>query len=152
MTAINHALSGSIIGLVVSNPTLALLLAFISHYFLDIIPHFGVKEDNDAFIKSKKFKIFLTFDIALCVLLALTIFIIKPKDYLIVILCAFLATSPDLVNLKKFILLNQNKKYKASKLYRFSAYIQWFERPIGLIVEAFWFLASSFIVLELLLK
>ncbi len=152
MTAINHAITGSIIGLTISNPFIAVPLAFISHYFLDLIPHYGTKQDNDKFIKSKYFKTFLCVDILLCIILAIVLFIIKPTSYLIVILCAFIATSPDLVNLKKFILINQNKNYKPGLLYRMSAFIQWFEKPIGLIVEIAWFLASGFILVELLLK
>lgn len=152
MTAINHAITGSIIGLTISNPFIAVPLAFISHYLLDIIPHFGSKQDNDKFIKSKKFKIFLSIDILLCIILAVSLFIIKPTSYLIVILCAFIATTPDLVNLKRFILINLNKEYKPGLLYKMSAFIQWFERPIGLNVEIAWFLASGFILIELLLK
>ena len=82
----------------------------------------------------------------------MSLFIIKPTSYLIVILCAFIATTPDLVNLKRFILINLNKEYKPGLLYKMSAFIQWFERPIGLNVEIAWFLASGFILIELLLK
>ncbi len=152
MTAINHALTGAIIGLTITNPFLAIPIAFISHYFLDSLPHFGITKDNDKFIRSKGFKIFLSLDISACIILALIIFLINTRSYLIVILCAFIATSPDLVNLKRFILVNKNKVFKPGIIYRFSAFIQWFEKPIGAIVEVIWFIASGLILFELLLK
>jgi hypothetical protein len=34
-------LAGSIIGLAISNPVLAVVLAFVSHFVMDALPHFG---------------------------------------------------------------------------------------------------------------
>ncbi len=39
MILIAHLLFGAVIGHLVKNPALALILAFFSHYFLDLLPH-----------------------------------------------------------------------------------------------------------------
>lgn len=41
MTAVNHAVTGSIIVVGISNPAIGLPLAIMSHFFLDALPHFG---------------------------------------------------------------------------------------------------------------
>ena len=53
MTATNHALSGALIGLAVMQPILALPLAFVSHFMLDAVPHFGFDE-HGGHLKNKK--------------------------------------------------------------------------------------------------
>ena len=41
MTITNHLLAGSLIGLTVAQPALAIALAFASHFVMDALPHFG---------------------------------------------------------------------------------------------------------------
>ncbi len=70
MTATNHAVTGAIIGLTVANPVAAVVAALLSHFILDMIPHFGSDED---FISTMKFRVMLVVDALLCV--ALVIFL-----------------------------------------------------------------------------
>jgi hypothetical protein len=112
MTITNHAITGAVIGLAVHN---------LSHFVCDAIPHFGVGERGSTrgFLKSKGFKSLLLFDALGCVSLAIVIFLLSPKDWFLVDVCAFLATSPDLLWLPMFINANQNKLWKHNLIMRF---------------------------------
>ena len=41
MVITNHVLAGSLIGIGIKEPTLAITLAFVSHFVMDALPHFG---------------------------------------------------------------------------------------------------------------
>ena len=58
MTATNHALTGAIIGFTVVAP-LAFLVAILSHFVLDAIPHFGANVPDNMHIKNIWFKKYL---------------------------------------------------------------------------------------------
>ena len=135
MTATNHALTGALIGFSVSDPFIAIPLAFISHFVLDIVPHFGSNTKNDDWVKSINFKILLAVDIIFCIILGLAILILRPRNYLLAFICAIIATSPDLVHLKRFINVNKDKTHKPNWFEVFSGRIQWFEKPSGALVE-----------------
>jgi hypothetical protein len=87
-------LFGAAIGSIVKSIPLAIILAFLSHYFLDFIPHLDYHLKNT---EKKKWIIMLpniskiSFDFFLGVLL---IFLFS-KNQPIIYLCAFLAIVPD---------------------------------------------------------
>lgn len=146
MTAINHALTGAIIGLLIPIPVIAVPVAFLSHFVCDAIPHFGPNKNNTSWITTKRFRNLLIIDASLCILLVLVLFITKPQDWFQAIICAFLATSPDLVWINRLRLEKQNKIWKPSLFSKFASNIQWFEKPIGAIIEVAWFIAGIFII------
>jgi hypothetical protein len=149
MTATNHALTGAIIGAAVHQPWLALPAAFLSHYILDMTPHFGVDED---FIKTKGFRYLLYVDALLCVILALVLAVAGPQHWFVVVLGTFLATAPDLFWINKYRYVGQKRlnKWKPNIYSRFASKIQWFEKPIGAAVEVAWFIGALTILLQLL--
>ena len=69
MTATNHGLSGYLMGAVLPLP-LAIPAAFLSHFILDKIPHYGV--DNNQKNSSRVYKLIVFGDVilALCLLAA----------------------------------------------------------------------------------
>jgi hypothetical protein len=140
LTAINHALTGALIGFSVSNPVLAVFLALVSHFILDALPHFGSRVDNDAWIKSKPFISMVAIDAVLCFTLVLVIAYNHPLNYVLAAFCAFVAASPDLISFNRFYSNLKNKKWKPNLYTKFASKIQWFERPIGASVEVTWFL------------
>lgn len=142
MTATNHALTGALIGLTISNPWLAVPAALLSHVICDMIPHFGMGE---AWIKQKSFRLYLLGDALLCIVLVGLMAITAPAGWLLAVVCAFVATSPDLLWIRKFMLRQQRKPFHETGLERFLVKIQWFEKPSGLIVELAW--ATGTIVL-----
>jgi hypothetical protein len=148
MRAINHALTGAIIGLSVSDPLIALPVSFLSHYVLDAIPHHGQKkvDDKRSNLVSKLFIYMLIADAMLCFILVLIIFIIKPRHWLTAIICAFLAASPDFFSFDRFYKTIKNKPWKENIYTKFASNIQWFEKPIGAVVEIVWFISMIFII------
>lgn len=147
MVATNHALTGALIGLTVSNPLVAVVAAFFSHFVLDAIPHFGMGKN---FVNTKAFKIMLSVDASLCIALVGALFWLHHSYWLVPAICAFAATSPDLWHIRSFQRSLSGKVYEPGLIARFSAKIQWFERPIGAVIEAVWAVAVSFIVASLI--
>jgi hypothetical protein len=129
-------MTGAIIGLSISAPV-AIPLAFVSHYALDALPHHDSKDKS-----LKKVTLILLVDIILCLVLVLIIFIIRPSYWWLAILCAFLATSAD------FMWFSGYNDLRTGKIPRPAAQrhvivalhekVQWFQKPIGVIVEIVW--------------
>ena len=145
MTATNHALTGAIIGLVVGEPLLALPLALVSHFVCDAIPHFGSRH-SEATIKTKTFQNYLVVEVALCFGLVLGLAFFRPDHWLLAAICAFLATSPDLLWINRFRTLRQGRRWRPGWFSKFAAGIQWFQRPIGAVVEVAWFLGALVLI------
>jgi hypothetical protein len=140
MIATNHALAGALIGLTVQNPWVALPAALISHVICDIIPHFGM--GSDAWLRSRSFKLYLLADAVLCGLLVLALFLSQQPNWFLASCCAFLAASPDFLWIKKFLAELKHKKYTYNTAERILGGIQWFQRPIGALVEVSWFVGA----------
>ncbi|MBI1856990.1 hypothetical protein HY003_02380 [Candidatus Saccharibacteria bacterium] len=147
MTATNHALTGSLIGLSVINPFVALPLAFLSHFVLDALPHFGNKTLE---MNSSEFTLMLMVDAWFCLLLVCVLLILQPSGWLVVIASAFLATLPDFMWFPKYWRAIKHRPKRAYKnmFVRFHANIQWSETPKGAYVEIAW----ALIVATLLMR
>jgi hypothetical protein len=150
MTAVNHALTGATIAFVLGNPVLAVPLAFLSHFVCDAIPHYTPNIPDEIWIRSKAFKGLLIADGSFCTLLVALLAIYRPEHWLLASICAFLATSPDLVWLNHFVKSAQNKPWKPSLFSKFAAKIQWYARPLGVTVEIAWAIAGISIVTQFL--
>lgn len=150
MTAINHALTGAFIGLTISEPAIALPVAFASHFVLDAIPHYDVSEESEKErIDSKKFFILqIVAGAALCFLLVLLLALARPRHWIVAAICAFLATSPDLFWIKKYLVIKKSNKLLPNKnwFWHFHGLIQWFQRPIGAVVEITWLVSMLVLV------
>ena len=146
MTATNHALTGAIVGLVVGEPGLAIPLAFVSHFVCDALPHFGSQDTNEIRIASKGFRNYLIVDASLCIILVIALAITQPKNWLLAAICAFLAASPDFGWINKFRQARSGKKWHPSFFSKFAGGIQWFQRPIGAVVEVVWFVGAIAII------
>lgn len=146
MRAINHALTGAVIGLSVAEPAIALPAAFFSHFVCDTIPHFGSPKVE---VGSRRFTVFLIVDALLCVALVAWIFFSGSPNWWLASACAFLAASPDFLELRRFVALNRRKQFSCNRLEFILKKIQWFERPIGAWVEAAWFAAGLIVITAL---
>ena len=149
MTATNHALTGAAIGLIVGEPLLALPAAFASHFVCDALPHFGAKHPN-RIIKTAGFRTYLMLEAGLCFTLVCLLAIVQPEHWLLASFCAFLAASPDLFWLNKYLKISRGKHWKRSAFSTFAGEIQWFQRPVGAAVEAAWFIAAILVILPFL--
>ena len=141
MTATNHALTGALVAIAINNPV-AIPIAFLAHFAMDAIPHFGVSEP-DLFKKHRSglFIKVLIID-SIFVLLAL-IFVphaIQPEvpiwlTFLSMIACM----SPDLV--WGWHLYHEVVNKVTRKTTWFSKWhkkIQWKEIEWGALVEVAW--------------
>ena len=52
------------------------------------------------------------------------------------------AASPDFLSIRRFVAVRRGKRFVYNKLELFLKKIQWFERPIGAIVEVVWFVGA----------
>lgn len=141
MMATNHALAGALLGLSIGHP-IALPLAFASHFALDSIPHYT---DERLKISSKRFVYLLLVDAFLCFLLVTMLALVRPDQWLLAALCAFLATSPDFMWVGKFLRARRGEAEQAltNPIMRFHSRIQWFTRPVGAVVELVWLVGAS---------
>lgn len=147
MTATNHALTGAAIGLIVSQPALAIPLALLSHFICDSLPHFGVAESKKSkLLKSDKFRNYLGIEAIMCLLLVAMLMIMRPQNWLLAAVCAFIAASPDLLSFNRYRKTRQGLKWRPNAYQRFAHGIQWFERPAGAVVEIAWFIAAVAVV------
>lgn len=143
MTATNHALTGALIGLVTGNAWIAVPAALASHFVCDAIPHFDVPgATREKRIGSKLFlRVQIIFGAVMCGLLVGTLASFHPGHWLLASVCAFVATSPDLLSIPRFVSVRRGDKDPVHRwwLWQFHHRIQWFERPIGAVVEIAWF-------------
>jgi len=150
MTAINHAMTGAIIGLVVGQPLIAVPAALASHFVCDALPHFRSSEEGEAFLRASWFVNYLVIEVLLCVALVALLAYTGPLHWQLAVACAFLAAAPDLISYKRFRLARLRKRYNPGAYVRFASKIQWFEKPIGAMVEVAWFAAAAIILLPFL--
>jgi hypothetical protein len=145
VTAPNHALTGALIGLTVHEPLLAAPLAFLSHFACDAVPHYDPSTpDGVGRLSSKEFiRDFLVIGGSLCILLIIVLAVTRPQYWLLAAICAFLATSPDLFWLPRFlrIMRTHTDRPHRSWFLRFHARIQWKTGPNLWWTEALWAIA-----------
>lgn len=145
MTATNHAITGATIGVIVGEPLIAMPAAFLSHFVCDAIPHYrsgDFDKNGDKAMKTMAFRNYLILEAFICFVIVLIFAILQPINWQLAVVCAFLAASPDLFTFNRFRKTRQGKKWKPNLYSRFAAGIQWFEHPIGAVVEVVWFAAA----------
>lgn len=133
MTGLNHSTTGALISTVLPLP-IALPAAFLSHFVLDSLPHFG-----EVFEKRQKLsKTIWVVDITFT-LLFMT-FLVSQENWA-ALLCAFAAISPDLAWVYRFVFSEKfgtRPPKPTNKFNRLHESIQKFETRWGLIVEVVW--------------
>lgn len=136
MTATNHGLAGATIAIVLQKyPAVAVAVAPFSHFLLDMIPHYS---DDSLNKSSRKFVRNLFIDMTLAVVSTLAVAWFWPDIALLVVACAFLAASPDLMWLY-YQILRPTPYKKLPWFARFHSKIQWSETRPGIVMELVWF-------------
>jgi hypothetical protein len=112
MILLVHLLFGAAIGSVIKNIPLAVALAFLSHYLLDLLPHIEYGEDSFAYIENKGKKqlhkmlpdiLKIIFDLSSGILLIWIFSREQPAIYI----CAFFALLPDGFTVLNYIMPNK---------------------------------------------
>ena len=133
MTASNHVVAGAVIAAAVPQAAIALPLAFISHFIMDALPHYG-DNDNHSWL-NRHFKYVLGVDLALTLIFLIGLLVLQPANWVLLVLAGLVAVSPDILWLPYFLadLKHQHKEH--SKLAKLLKWIQWGERPWGIYIE-----------------
>lgn len=147
MTATNHALTGTAIGLLVGQPLIAIPAAIASHFVCDALPHFGRTMPDTKVLKSNGFRTYLIAEAAICFSIVVCLAVFQPQHWLVAAFCAFFAASPDLLWINRYLKARAGKKWRRSRYAKFAGNIQWFQRPIGAAVEVAWFASALLIIL-----
>jgi len=143
MRAINHAMTGALIGLVSGQPVVAVPAALASHFVMDAIPHHGSGQPDGETLRSAWFAWLLVIDTLLCVLLVVILGLKQPQHWPLAAVCAFVAASPDFLSANRYFKTLRHQSVRLSRPVQWTRRIQWFERPIGALVEAAWFFAAA---------
>jgi len=150
MTSTNHAVTGALVAVLVDKPY-AVILAFLAHFVMDLVPHFDIKPSS----AKKVVELATGIDIVLAVgaTLAACAIIFSAGDVALwlVLTCAFACVSPDLVWGWRYYKLGTYKKVISEPMSIFSRWhqkIQWSETRRGIFVEIPWLVG----VLALIMK
>ncbi len=149
MTATNHALTGALIGLVIGEPLIAIPAALVSHFICDALPHY------DSVLREEKlhktwFRYYLIAEASLCFLIVLVLAIVQPENWLLASICAFVAASPDLLWIPRYVKTLSGRVWQPNRYERFASNIQWFMKPSGAVVEIAWAAGCIILILPFL--
>ena len=130
MIGFNHAAVGGFIGKFLPLP-IAIPAAVVSHFVLDMLPHYGIPHTkrNEWF-----WKVFTTLDFF--VAWGYLGYIYLSRQHYAIFFCGVLAASPDFIWVARIVRtrsfdLSKNK----SRFTRWHARIQRYERPWGILLE-----------------
>lgn len=148
MTTCNHMLVGTIIAVTIREPLTAVPLAFLSHFLLDALPHFG--NTNSRLNAHQKFTKYFTVEIisllGIAYLLSLNLYGTN-----LVTLCVVAAIIPDTEwPIRYFLFQRKGKQAPPSLTAEFHKKIQWLEREWGLVVEILFFVIGFLILKSLI--
>lgn len=131
MIGFNHAAVGGLLAAALPLP-LALPLAFLSHFVLDALPHYGIPHDRRD--GSRFWRLFGTADVAAALVIVGGLSLLLGRYD--IILCGLVAASPDLIWVARIV---RNRSYDLSRnsswFTRMHVRIQRWERPWGIYIE-----------------
>jgi hypothetical protein len=143
MTASNHVVTGAVIAAVIDKPIIALPLAFISHFVLDALPHFGWEKRDRTFL------FILAADMAIAASVLLSIMMLQLLNWPLLVAAGIIASSPDLLWLYYLVYDLKGTQKAKGPFARFASKIQWSETTWGIIMETAWFLGGVIFLFQL---
>jgi len=133
MTTSNHLFTGALIALTVRQPTLAVPLAFLSHFVLDALPHYGY--DGEGYGYAFKHKLTYAMEAVNLIGVPLLLYLIWGQPVW-VWLAAVAALSPDFMWVYRYFWFERKGlEPPAGPVTRFHKWIQWCEVRWGIAVE-----------------
>jgi hypothetical protein len=153
MTATNHVLTGSVLAFATVGqwPVWAILpVAFLLHFVLDALPHFG--QPDNPLVALARLKWLLPLDAAIAASVLLIIAVVRPEHWLLVMTAGIVCSSPDLWSARRFFrFLSTGDPRRGSDWFsQFHFKIQWGERLWGIWVELAWALGFGFLLISYL--
>jgi hypothetical protein len=144
VTATNHVVAGALIATVIHEPLLAVPIALLSHLVMDALPHFSWDEHT-----SKTFAKILLTDMACASAVLLTILMLHPANWVLLVTCGIAAASPDLLWGYHLAQELRGKPKPYSPVARFLIWIQWKELQswTGFAIELAWLATTGVLLL-----
>lgn len=133
MTGSNHLVAGALIAATVTQPMVAIPLAFMSHFFMDAMPHYG--DTNERSWLSRNFKYILALDAVIGLSFLIAVMVLQPLNWGLIVACAIIAVLPDALWVPYFLADIKHEYKQPTKVARFLKWIQWGERPWGIYLE-----------------
>lgn len=136
MNTLNHSATGAVIAVVTGNPVAVLPLAFVSHFVLDALPHHG-HPGNGGYPEALKHRKLTFFSLGYELIgFSILLFLLIGQPWFVWV-AALLALTPDLKWPYRYWFYERkgNEPPEADILTKFHQWIQWCERPWGIIVE-----------------
>lgn len=150
MTIANHVLAGSIIGLTIKEPVLAIVVAFASHFVMDILPHFGYP-GNKGYPEVLKHRLSYIVGITTFFLTLWIILMLIANNLWFPLICGITAASPDIAGWYNYIAYEKKGELAKGILkllhVQFHRRIQRFEQPWGIYIEIVVFVILSSVLL-----
>ncbi len=141
MLLTNHTLTGVLLGLTIDNPLVLAPTAVASHLLLDATPHFGTQTIKASFPRGRAFILIGAVDFGASVAVTAVACLLWPARIPAVLVGVLGACLPDLTYIP-LVIFGRGNLERWLPFYRpmlkFLADIQWYERPLGAITEAFW--------------
>jgi hypothetical protein len=155
MTATNHVLTGSVFVAATAAHVplwISLPAAFLLHFVLDALPHFGQRGEENEARSLKRHKWTLPLDAGLAATVLITIFVARPEHYLAIIAGGVLCAAPDLWSFTRFVrfLKRGDASYNKDWFAQFHHRIQWGERLWGAWIELAWALTFGWLLWQYL--
>jgi hypothetical protein len=151
MTATNHTLTGVAFTAVTVNflPIWLLLpAAFMLHFAMDALPHFGQATDKSKWRDAlARLKWFLPIDAGVAASVLLTLMLVQPEHWLLLMAGGIVCASPDLWSISRFVrfLRSGNTALNNDWFAQFHHRIQWGERLWGAWIELAWCVVFGFV-------
>jgi hypothetical protein len=140
MTAVNHAVFGSLVVAYAGNPIIGLPLAFLSHFLLDAMPHFGAH--TVAKPGSHEYKAIIKFDTFMTASFVLVVGFAGYRaglEWWLLPLGGMIGWSPDIMWYKHYKSDIAGKPREWDPVRRLHKKIQRFEISWGWAIEMLWF-------------
>ncbi len=142
-------MTGALVAAAIDKPAIALPAALLSHFAIDVIPHWDYKVPGG--LRAKQVIMVMDLILSVWLLFVLTLFV-DAKAWLI-ITGGLLAILPDSMWLRFYVRgkpsIKGNKKSLINKLRRWHLWIQLSETSRGIYVEAIWFALMVFLILHI---
>lgn len=137
-------LAGAVVATAIQRPLIVFPAVIASHFVLDVLPHFGVREESPSERnKHPLFRYILVIDLFLTagLLLLLPLILQGTVSWWVLVLGMFLAWAPDLMWVREFFQVVKKHEHQQAPgwVMKFHQKIQWFEKPWGLITEVIFF-------------
>ncbi len=153
MIATNHVTTGALFAAVTVSvlPWWVILpVAFLLHFVLDSLPHYGDLKHPDKALHRLRW--FLPLDATIALIVLAGIFILRPDSWPIIVAAGVLCASPDLWSVTRYIRFVGSGDTSISKDWfsQFHHNIQWGERPWGIWIEGVWLVVTLSVLWQII--